>query len=304
LSVLIACSVAPESSALSSDVGAEETTGEQSSSAGEDASSNGSTGTAAGSSSDSDSSGTGDSSDQSDTDGCTSNDCTGGVEAPRQACDLIAQDCASDEKCTSYAIDGGQFWNATKCVPIPPDPVGPGEACTVAEHPTSGLDNCDAASMCYDVNPDTLKGVCVEFCYGDIYPYECTNPLAQCHWANDGALAICLTACDPMDQDCQDGQGCYPQKDWFECDYDDSNDMDAVGATCVEHQECPEGLFCAPGAYAPTCDGDKCCAEFCDPYEETNKCWGKNEGVVCIPLAALPNGPAPTDDIGVCVVLP
>lgn len=223
--------------------------------------------------------------------------CTAGVQPPVQECDIVAQDCLEGEKCTPYASDGGPFWDGTMCVPVQPDAVPPGEPCHTLDGPTSGHDNCDGESMCFHVDPDTLEGVCVEFCYGEQYPFECSDPLAQCHWANDGVLAVCLTDCDPMEQDCGEGQGCYPKGDTFGCDYDDSNGQ-GVGKPCTLHKECPVGMFCAPGMYAPACQAEACCAEFCDPNGDSSECWGSNEGVTCMPLDQLEDGYEP--GVGVC----
>ena len=74
------------------------------------------------------------------------------------SCSTFAQDCPPGFKCMPWASDGGNSWNATRCVPIAPDPNAPGEPCTVEGSGVSGLDDCDGTSMCWDVDPDTLEG--------------------------------------------------------------------------------------------------------------------------------------------------
>jgi len=62
-------------------------------------------------------------------------------------CDVYKQDCAPGEKCTVWADDGGGNWNATKCVPVTGDKV-PGDICTAEGSGASGIDNCEAGTMC------------------------------------------------------------------------------------------------------------------------------------------------------------
>lgn len=303
--LMVACSSVPDDSSLTSD--AEESTGSYIDNSTADSNGGTGTSTSAGPPGSSGGGTTGqgatspDPATETDSADCVDDDCSSGTEPAMQECDIVAQDCDEGEKCTPYASDGGPFWDGTKCVPIPADPVPPGKPCMTLDGPTSGLDNCDGNGMCYDVDPETQEGVCVEFCYGENYPFKCSDPLAQCHWANDGVLAVCLTDCDPMEQDCKDDQGCYPNGDGdgFGCDWDASNGQ-GVGKPCELHKECPGGMFCAPGMHAPACEGESCCAEFCDPNGDSSDCWGANEGVSCVPLGQIADGFAP-EDVGVCV---
>ena len=80
------------------------------------------------------------------------------------SCSTFAQDCPPGFKCMPWASDGGNSWNATRCVPIAPDPNAPGEPCTVEGSGVSGLDDCDGISMCWEVDPDAVEGHCVSIC--------------------------------------------------------------------------------------------------------------------------------------------
>ncbi|MCA9693403.1 MAG: hypothetical protein R3A51_10745 [Nannocystaceae bacterium] len=238
-----------------------------------------------------------------DATGCRDDRCPPATDAGAESCDIIAQDCPDGEKCMPYAIGDGAFWDANRCVPVAPNPSGPGESCMVSGGPTSGVDDCDAHSMCYNVDPFTLEGVCVEFCTGEMFPYECSDPLAHCRYANDGVVAVCLTTCEPTEQNCGDGQGCYPKEGEFHCDWDMSGEYAEVGTGCEAHNECPAGMFCAPGSRVVKCQYDQCCAEFCDPKADENTCWGAELDVKCLPYnEALVELKGTDEDVGACLL--
>ncbi len=78
------------------------------------------------------------------------------------ACDPFAPVCAAGRKCTAT---GTVAWEEFLCLPIDANPVGVGDPC-VTENASSGIDNCDAGSICADVDPTSLAGTCVAFCGG------------------------------------------------------------------------------------------------------------------------------------------
>ena len=59
---------------------------------------------------------------------------------PTVACDIYADTCPDNEKCTPYASDGGIRPDATKCIPLAEFPGGDESPCTVQEWVASGLD--------------------------------------------------------------------------------------------------------------------------------------------------------------------
>ncbi|MEM7152059.1 MAG: hypothetical protein AAF799_04415 [Myxococcota bacterium] len=132
----------------------------------------------------------------------------GGVE---NECDIIEQDCPDGEKCMPWANDGGEAWNATRCAPISDTPAAAGEPCTMVGSPTSGIDDCDATSMCFHVDPDALTGTCVSFCES-IEPPTCADAERVCAVANDEVIAACLLPCDLEAPECPEGQECFPLK--------------------------------------------------------------------------------------------
>jgi len=118
-------------------------------------------------------------------------------------CDVLAEDCPAGQKCMPYVDDGGTQWNALKCVPVDPAPVGVGEVCDAPGNGLTGVDNCDKHVMCWDVanNMGTCAAMCVD------------NGCAEgfnCFVANDGILNLCLQACDVNMPDCPPGTGCLP----------------------------------------------------------------------------------------------
>lgn len=133
-------------------------------------------------------------------------------------CSIWDQDCAKGEKCGPWANDGGDQHNATRCVPVAPDPMQPGEPCTAEGSGVSGIDDCALGVLCYDVWEDTLEGTCVAMCGGSENAPDC--PFGSwCSISNDGVLALCLPdelciedeVCqcmcgDGADPDCKPGQ--------------------------------------------------------------------------------------------------
>lgn len=124
-------------------------------------------------------------------------------------CDVIDNDCPDGEKCVPWANDGGETWNATRCVPVADGAAAAGEPCVMEGSPTSGVDDCDAGSTCLHVDPETLAGTCVSFCES-AEPPTCAEEGLICAIANDGVLAVCLEPCDPKMPECPGDQECFP----------------------------------------------------------------------------------------------
>ena len=222
-----------------------------------------------------------------------------GVPGP---CDTYDPDCPAGFKCTAYADDGGSAWNAMFCLPLDPDPVGVGEACEVEGDGVSGIDDCDAGSMCWGVDPDTLEGECVAFCGGTADDPTC-DAGHLCVISNGGVLNLCQPYCDPLLQDCADGDACYPVEEAFICAPDASGEGGAYGDPCEYINVCDPGLACIGVDFVPGCNGDAgCCSPFC-ALSDPGVCPGG--GQEC--LAWFDDGAAPTpalQDVGVCAVPP
>jgi hypothetical protein len=216
-------------------------------------------------------------------------------------CDPWAQDCPLGEKCMPWANDGGDAWNAMKCVPIARDPAQPGEPCTVEGSPTSGLDDCDIASMCFYVDPRTNMGTCVAFCGGDPTGTTCP-PGTDCPITDSSVLILCLPLCHPLASDCAVGL-CAPMVADFHCVPNESGDAGAYGEPCAYVNACDPGLFCADAATVPGCAGASgCCSEFCDVTltDPDSQCAGQAEGQECLPWYAEGDAPPGYENVGVC----
>ena len=238
----------------------------------------------------------GESSSTDDTTGVIFIDPTGD---PPGECDPYLQDCPEGEKCNAFGSFGGA-WDSLGCFPVDPDPGQPGDPCTVEESGTSGMDSCDIGAMCWDIDEDTLAGTCIAMCTGSADMPVCTDPTTTCVISNEGSLNLCLPICDPVMQDCSDGQACYPIDDTFVCAPDASGDQGAAGEPCEFINACDEGNGCiAPDAYGPGCPAGSagCCSPFCATDAPLMCPEGTQE---CIPWYDEGAGPPGFDTVGVC----
>jgi hypothetical protein len=206
-------------------------------------------------------------------------------------CDPYEQDCPKGEKCTSYvATPGGETVDATKCVPIIGDDLW-GEPCErMAEN-----DTCAAGFFCMtDVSGHTGTGTCLEYCQvGQPCVYG-----GECFAFNDGVLPVCEVLCDPLLQDCPEGQGCYAAFDNFVCAMPgaaagEGND----GDPCYTIQSCNPGLICRGGTAGCPMDG-ACCTPICDMMGPPEQCIDPSEDCV----QALDNPPPGLESVGYCGV--
>ncbi|MEX1366505.1 MAG: ribulose phosphate epimerase [Nannocystaceae bacterium] len=216
-------------------------------------------------------------------------------------CDIWAQDCPEGEKCMPWDASGGSSWNATRCSPIEDNPDQPGDPCTVEGSGVSGIDSCDIAAMCWDVDGETNMGVCVPFCEGSEDAPLCSDPDEACSITNDGVLILCLPLCDPLLQDCPEGQACYPEPNGFICSPDASGpDLGAIGDPCEFLNVCDPGGWCAAAEVVPDCAGSiGCCAAYCDLTDPMDNCPDMTE---CTPWHDEGTAPPGEEDIGVCIL--
>lgn len=236
--------------------------------------------------------------------GDTTGSATGGLplDLPDE-CSTIEQDCPPGYKCMPLSNDGGPAWNDAMCVPIDPDPSAPGEPCTVQGGPTTGHDDCDGTSMCWDVDVETLEGTCVSFCIGTLEDPTCPNPCDYCTISAEGVVNICFDGCDPIMQSCPDGQACYAANDRFACIADASQGA-GVGDPCEYINACPAGTLCVQAGTVPDCDGSTgCCAPVCE-VGAVDPCPGLLPGTECTPWydGGIPEEVCLTDEPGICAL--
>lgn len=208
-------------------------------------------------------------------------------------CSLFEQDCPRGEKCNIWANDGGSVWNATRCFPVDRAPDGPAEQCTVEESGVSGIDSCDVGAVCWDVD-ETGEGTCVSFCAGSENAPVCADGL-RCMGSN--LFFLCLSTCDPLVQDCDEGEACYVLDDTTECASDASDDSGSTFDTCAFPNACDPGLNCTDAAIVGLCEegAEDCCTPFCDLQDATCP-----EGTLCIPAFSEGMVPPGYEDVGVC----
>ena len=216
-------------------------------------------------------------------------------------CSFLAQDCPPGEKCNAWANDGGGAWNATKCVPVVPDPDEPGEPCTVEGSGTSGIDTCELGAMCWDVDPKTNEGTCVAFCQGDEANPICEDPDTQCEGRD---ILLCLPLCCPLEQNCPAGHACYPINEDFSCGPDASGDLGAFGDPCEFINVCDPGLMCLDAGSVPPglpCEGASgCCTAFCALGSDS--CSELHPALECVPWFEDGAAPPGFELTGACVV--
>jgi hypothetical protein len=211
-------------------------------------------------------------------------------------CDPKAQDCPEGQKCTAWANDGGTFWNANRCVEVSGEGVA-GDTCMVEGSGVSGIDSCGLGSICLNTDQDG-NGTCIAFCEGE---NEGCNPGSVCAIYNDGVLPICLVQCDPLLQDCPQGQGCIDTPNGqFICFNDASGAEGAAGDACPPEDgenSCDPGLWCGQGSGG--CPDVNCCTPYCD-LSDASPCPAPDE---CVSFYGDPRSAPPEYmDVGVCVL--
>lgn len=219
-------------------------------------------------------------------------------------CDPKIQDCGPGEKCVAYDSPEGMdmYWDANQCVPEPMNPAAEGDTCNInmGESPFSGLDNCGAGTICLNFDFMTGQGgTCTAYCGAG---NTCDQDEVCVESANMGVLPICLPACDPLTQDCSDGQGCYgdPSLDGFICFTPDPGDETGMDdSPCEFTNACLPGFSCQAADTVADCQGGMgCCTPFCKVSEGDGPC---DATEACVPF--YPMDPPPgLEDVGVCVI--
>ena len=216
-------------------------------------------------------------------------------------CDPWQQDCPEGEKCVPYGSTGGPHYDAQKCVQITNDGMA-GDECTYAGI-VEGNDSCDADSFCWPTQgpEDQLVGHCTAFCTGTPDDPMCPAEYS-CLISNDGSINFCVPECNPLDPEptCANDWSCHYQESpgIFGCWLGDVGE----GETCVGgdqlYDDCGEGLTCYDGEHLPMCEGDRCCAAFCDVSDPMCNA----PGTTCTTLWENAMAPPGYENLGVCIV--
>jgi len=202
------------------------------------------------------------------------------------SCSVLRQDCCPGDACRAWANDGGSVWNSTRCVPVDPDAASAGEPCTVESNDVSGIDSCDVGLMCWEVDPDTLEGTCIEYCTGTSDDPVCSSPDDVCAISNSGVLALCLPSCDLPLNDCDGEDVCIAAENG------------TFGCIDERYPRCPAGTTEINPLFGLDCARDEpCCTPYCDLSDEAS-C---GRGLGCEPLRE----PYPMyPDLGICTTMP
>ena len=218
-------------------------------------------------------------------------------------CDPFAQNCPAGQKCAWWANDGGPAWNSTRCVSVVDDPAQVGEPCTLevdGGSPT-GNDDCDVGAMCFFVD-ESSQGTCLDLCQGSARSPSCPTAGDICKISAEG-MALCLPPCDPVGDDCPEGQGCYPDNEGWLCAPDASGDGGAWAEPCEFINACDAGLVCIdPPAFAD-CEGAiGCCSPTCDLGDRNADamCAALDPAASCVPFYEPGPAPAGYEHVGLC----
>ena len=186
-------------------------------------------------------------------------------DAPTPECDPGRQDCPAGEKCTPFALLDTCCVDTTHCAPIL-DVLAAGEPCTRADD----NDDCGRGLFCLGVQSGgSGPGTCVALCDVDD-PRTCGSD--RCVQFNEGVLPLCRPACDPLTQDCPEGQACYAvlTKQAFTCLTSAfAPGQGGAGQPCATVSACQPGLLCTVAADLEACPGKLCCTPLCPVGADT-----------------------------------
>jgi hypothetical protein len=214
-------------------------------------------------------------------------------------CDPFMQNCPDGEKCVPYASSGG-YWDDHKCVAVLGDQAA-GEPCTYAGT-AEATDDCDATSMCWDVMDvdGEAIGTCTPLCLGSADTPECPEN-SSCTISSDGVVYVCISTCDPILQDCNDGLACYWANNGFNCIFTTENIP--LGEPCGFINDCAEGYGCITADVLPSCAGSACCVPWCDLDLVDPSCEAL-PGTTCVSFFEQGMAPPGYENLGVCIVPP
>lgn len=198
-------------------------------------------------------------------------------------CQIGGSDCPEGNKCMPWANDGGVLWNATKCVPLDPDPDGPGEVCRYEGSTVSGVDSCGVGLWCGAGELETGEGLCVQLCGS---PTLTCDSSERCVGSGSvPGFGVCAAECDPLAQACEKGRGCWPAGFGFGCQFALPYELQEG---CVSDTACEPGEVCKPASEVRGCEHEQCCTAVCDLQDPSCA-----TGQVCVdhgsPLSAYAN---------------
>jgi hypothetical protein len=117
-------------------------------------------------------------------------------------------------------------------------------------------------------------------------------------------------SCHPLQQDCSEGEGCYPIGGDWQCVPDASGDAGEYGDPCDSEDGCDPGLVCLGTETVPPglpCEGAAgCCTVLCDFSDPAASldCPSAADGQLCLPWYEEGQAPPGFEDVGACSLWP
>ena len=223
--------------------------------------------------------------------------CDSDTDTVTEECDVFAQDCPEAQKCAPYSESGAY---GSKCVPV----TGAGQLgdpCLAPEGRDGGFDDCAKGFLCWNTDEQNV-GTCIEMCGGTWDAPSCMDEEgAYCHISGGGIINLCLLSCDPLAQDCPNGNTCFPDFEHFTCVLDASGPDGAAFDPCEFANACDPGNLCNDPDLAPmNCDADAigCCIPLCN-LDDNPVCPGLN--TTCKPFYEEGTAPPKLENLGVCI---
>lgn len=216
-------------------------------------------------------------------------------------CDVSLQDCPTDYKCI-HPWYGEGFTGA--CVPLSPTPIDLAGPCKQLDPymsfdedgPFIYPDNCPAGSQCWGG-----EGHCTVLCKeGQGGSGDCPLPDHYCGVMRDSVY--CIEICDPLVQDCPEGDTCTFFDGWIAgCFFDYSEDEGQIFDHCYGSNLCDPGLACLSTLSAKECEANDqgCCLPYCD-LDKPAACPGV--GQECVAYFEPGDVPPGYENLGVCSV--
>lgn len=211
-------------------------------------------------------------------------------------CNPYLQDCPAGEKCAPTPTEMCGYWNATVCMPVPPDPGQVLEPCQGRGGAYSTSDDCDVGLVCW-LFSDAWEGTCVPLCGGS--PEAPTCPEWFTCATTEADIHVCRPMCDPLVQDCSDGYTCQQWGLGFVCTA--VRGSQAAGEPCGPNLDCEPGARCVNQINVPGCADTHCCTSYCDltAPDPSASCL---PGQPCVPYEDDPQNVLPEfDHVGVCL---
>ena len=172
-------------------------------------------------------------------------------------CSVATEDCAEGEKCMPVIEQFDQL----ACRPVDAQPRAVGASCSFGQSPSDGFDDCERHALCRGF-PEAR---CVSMAFGQGFGFSCPSPDERVWVDASGMWILCLPVCNPLNDECPEGLGCFSDNEAFDC----APLGEPVGAkfeTCDSPTACAPGLACVSPGKSSACAQDQpgCCLPFCD----------------------------------------